>query len=153
MRKLLMVLGLVLACQMSVYADPEMPVGNDPVGFYDKVYALVEKSDPRAGVFFNAEAGEFSACTEAKLFTKEVKGYDLDLVAGYGHNKLIYGALTTDVLAAFSKLTGANLSIPWIELNCGPGVGYTFDAQSDGNPPQEGSNFAYGFTFNASKKW
>ena len=153
MKRLLLAFGLLLACQLTAYADPEQPVGNDPLGFYDKVYALVEKSDPRAGAFWNIEANEFSACTEAKLFTKEVKGYELDLVAGYGVNGLIYGALETDVLAAFSKLTGATIQIPWLCINAGPGVGYSFDAQGDGNPPQEGSNFAYGFTVNASKKW
>ena len=153
MKKLLMVLVTVLACQLSAYADPEQPVGNDPVGFYDKVYLLVEKSDPRAGAVFNAEAGEWSASTSAKLFTKDVKGYTLDLVAGYGVNGLIFSALEIDVLAAASKLTGATLTIPWIELNVGPMVGYTFDAQGDGNPQQEGSNFAYGLSLNASKKW
>ena len=143
MKKLLMALGILLACSLSAYADPEQPVGNDPVGYYDKIYALVEKSDPRAGAVFNFEAGEFSAATEAVIFEKEIKGYELDAVLGYGVNKLVYGALETDVLAAISKFTGAHLTVPWIEVNAGPMAGYSWDSE----------DFAYGFSVNASKKW
>ena len=143
MKRLVIVLGLVLACQLTAYADPEMPVGNDPLGFYDKVYALVEKSDPRAGVYFNAEAGEFSPSVSAKIVTKEVGEYTLDAVLGYGSNKLAYVALETDILAGISHLTGATLSVPWIEVNVGPGVGYSWDSE----------DFSYGLSLNASKKW
>ena len=143
MKKLLLVMGLMLACQLSAYADPEQPIGNDPVGFYDKLVLLVEKADPRAGAVYNFESGEWTASTEAVIFEKAIKGYEFDVVGGYSINKLVYGAVETDFLAAVSKLTGAHLAIPWVELNAGAGCGYSWDSE----------DFAYLASVNVSKKW
>ena len=135
------------------WADEPPPVINDPVGFWEKAKQIIDRTEPRAGAFLNLENQEWSATTAAKVFSGEIKGYALEGIAGYGINGLVYASLETDVLNAISKFTGWTLEIPWLSVNIGPGIGYTFDAQGDEPGMREGSNFAYGFSLNASAKF
>lgn len=135
--------GLIGVLMLSGVAVADEPVLNDPQGFYEKTKAVVKASDPRVGAFWNVEVNEWQALTAAEVYTKEINGYELSGVLGYGVNKTLVGAIETDVFAGIGKLTGSTIKIPWISVNVGFGTGYSWDSE----------DFVYGYTFDVSKKW
>lgn len=141
MKKLLVAMGLVLACQLTAYADPE--IENHVPTLFEKGKALVEASDPRGGVFFNLKNKTIQGYTSGKLLTKYIRGYELNGTLGYGVDQTLVAGLEADVLGAISNFTGATLEVPWFKVNAGFVGGWSFEDQL----------LAYGPVVDCSVKW
>lgn len=94
---------------------------------FDKVKAVVDRTQPRAGMFYNQRNAEFVPYTGAKVFSADVKGYTIEATAGYSVDKTALAGFETDLLAGLSTIPGVKLEIPWLKVHAGYHVGYSWD--------------------------
>lgn len=136
MTKMAMFLAGLFLCTGLAIADEETTL-------FDKFKEVVDKAEPRGGVFFNVKNDTIQGIVEAKILSKDIKGWVLEGVAGYAVDHTVVVGIETDILAGLSTIPGVELTVPWLGFNVGYAVGYSFE---DDLP-------AYGPVLNASVKF
>ena len=117
--------GLLLCSGLSYATEP---IGNDPKGALEDFKKVIDRLEPRGGLFWNLEANELIATTGVKVLSYDLKEIPIELVAAYGVNKTVIGSLETDVLKILKKLS-INVNIPVVTVHAGFGAGYSGDSR------------------------